>query len=194
MSQNLRDMIHDYVESNLTDDRFDEIAEILSEAGDQKHSIPITIKVGFSTSEEGSTMKIGHSINLKAVEWDVPVKLSGRQMDLFAPRSKTRTRSITNSPGAEPAEPDQTTTPEIPVEDTRPEEHKTEAPEKESPLPGLSMRQEEPAPPAEPKTQEERLSAIQNRNQALLAKVDSGELQLSPQAEKALREQAEAEA
>jgi len=192
LSQNLRDMIHDYVESNLTDDRFDEIAEILSEAGDQKHSIPITIKVGFSTSEDGSSMKIGHSINLKAVEWDVPVKLSGRQMDLFAPRSKTRTRSITNSPGAEPAEPDQATTPEIPVEDTRPEEHKTETPEKEQALPGLSMRQEEPSP--EPKTQAERLNAIQGRNAALLAKVDSGELQLSPQAEKALREQAEAEA
>jgi len=177
MSQNIRDLIHDYIENEVTDERLEEAAALLSEAGQAGHKIPLAIKVSFEVDKDGiACVKIGHTMTMKVPEWDMPLKLSGRQIDLFAPRVKT----LTNSPGAEPE----------PVEDTRPPEHQTETPEKETPLPGLAVRQEEPEAPA-PKTQEERLSAIDKRNQALLAKVDSGELELSPQAEKALREKAE---
>lgn len=174
MSQNIRDLIHDYIEHEITDDRLNEAAQLLSEAGDAGHKIPFTIKVTFGVDKDGAgSIRIGHSANMKVPEWDSPLKLDGRQMDLFSPRAKVRSVVPTNSPGAEP-------------------EAQFAVPEPEPEVPGLAIRQE-PEVETVPKTQKDRLSSIKSRNAALLAKVKSGDLVLSPAAQKALEEQEGAE-
>lgn len=86
MSQNIRNLLHDYIESEVTDARIADAAALLSESA-AGHKVPLTIKVSFEVDKDGlAAVKVGHALNLKAPEWDMPLKLDGRQMDLFAPR------------------------------------------------------------------------------------------------------------
>ena len=65
-------------------------------------------------SPASAKLRVGHSINLKAIERDRAIRLSGGQLNLFSPvappwaekKDAPQAAAPTNSPGAEPAEPE----------------------------------------------------------------------------------------
>lgn len=201
MSQGIRDSVHEYIETTLTDSRLEEIRRILmSSAG--KHSVSVPLKLKFEVNEDGlAKMLIDIAFNMKIPSWDVPVALPGQltlwgemprgvraveeRMQAMAPTATTPGAGGA-TPGTHEVQGTAVNTPAPPAPpspDTEPLERTI--PEEELSAPGLSVGL--PAGLMEGSAAEQRMAALEASNKTVLSQGGK----LTPEAQAALKSQAE---
>jgi hypothetical protein len=181
MSQGIRNIVHEYVDSVLTDRQLDEVRELLMQASG-KHKIPITLKVDFAVDDDGrANMTTSMSIGMKIPHWDKAVDLTG-QMTLWSEAPSTTTARKARVSAPPPPEPPTASQPAAPT-----------IPDSELAQPGLAPVIETDdgrlATPV-PGSSEERMRAIEAQNQAVLEEAEKTGATLTPEARLALKNQA----